>query len=126
MFDGNTTPSGRTRMIGLRFVLPDSGGRHPSTSVHRTSTYGDGSEPKKTVTGSVLEKFSPYSVSIFDACGFGFVIAARDAAQGFGASDARSGGRYFTTPGNGVTGFDGIGNDVVCGAFWLSKSTGGT
>ena len=112
-------------MIGLRFVLPDSGGRHPSTSVQRTSTYGDGSEPKNTVTGSVFEKFSPYTVSIFDACGFGFVIAARDAAQGFGASDARSGGRYFTTPGNGVTGFDGIGNEPP-GEFWLSYSTGGT
>ena len=113
-------------MIGLRFVLPDSGGRHPSTSVHRTPTYGDGSEPKKTVTGSVLEKFSPYSVSIFDACGFGFASTARVAAQfAFGASDARSGGRYLTTPGNGVTGFDGIGNEPP-GEFWLSYSTGGT
>ena len=126
MFEGKTTPSWRTRMIGLRFVLPDSGGRHPSTSVHRTSTYGEGSEPKKTVTGSVLEKFSPYSVSIFDACGFGFASTARDDAQfALGASDARSGGRYLTTPGNGVTGFDGIGNDPLA-EFWLSYSTGGT
>ena len=113
-------------MIGLRFGLPDSGGRHPSTSVQRTSTYGDGSESKKTVTGSVLEKFSPYSVSIFDACGFGFASTARDDAHdALGASDARSGGRYLTTPGNGVTGFDGIGNDPLV-AFGLSYSTGGT
>lgn len=113
-------------MIGLRFVLAESGGRQPSTSVHRTSTYGDGSEPKNTVTWSVLEKFSPYSVSIFDACGFGFARTARDAAQfALGASDALSGGRYLTTPGNGVTGFDGIGNDPL-GEFWLSYSTGGT
>lgn len=119
-------PSGRTRTIGLRFVLAESGGRHPRTSVHRTSTYGDGSDPKKTVTGSVLEKFSPYSVSIFDACGFGFASTARDAAQlAFGASEALSGGRYLTTPGNGVTGFDGMGNDPLC-EFWLSYSTGGT
>ena len=126
MLDGKTMPSGLTRMIGLRLLLADSGGRHPSTSVHRTSTYGDGSEPKNTVTGSVLEKFSPYSVSIFDACGFGFASTARDDAQFvLGASDARSGGRYLTTPGNGVTGFDGIGNDPL-GPFWLSNSTGGT
>ena len=119
-------PSGLTRMIGLRLLLADSGGRHPSTSVHRTSTYGDGSEPKNTVTGSVLEKFSPYSVSIFDACGFGFASTARDDAHvDLGASDARSGGRYLTTPGNGVTGFDGIGNDPFA-EFWLSNSTDGT
>ena len=113
-------------MIGLRFMFPESGGRQPSTSVQRTSTYGDGSEPKNTVTGSVLEKFSPYNVSIFDACGFGFASTARDDAQfAFGASDARSGGRYLTTPGNGVTGFDGIGNDPL-GELWLSYNTGGT
>ena len=113
-------------MIGLRLVLPESGGRHPRTSVQRTSTYGDGSEPKNTVTGSVLEKFSPYTVSIFDACGFGFASTERAAVPcAFGASDARSGGRYLTTPGNGVTGFDGIGNDPL-GALWLSYSTGGT
>jgi hypothetical protein len=43
-----------------------------------------------------------------------------------GASDARSGGKYFTTPGNGVTGFEGVGDEFVWGAFWLSKRTGGT
>lgn len=127
VFDGNTTPSERMRMMGRRLPICDSGGRHPSTSVQRTSTYGDGSEPKNTLTGSVFEKFSPYTVSIFDACGFGFASTARDDAQfALGASAARSGGRYFTTPGNGVTGFDGIGNDPVCGACWLSNSTGGT
>ena len=126
MFEGKTTPSCRTNTIGLRFMLFDSGGRHPRTSVQRTSTYGDGSEPKNTVTGSVLEKFSPYNVSIFDACGFGFASTARDDAHvDFGASDARSGGRYLTTPGNGVTGFDGIGNDPPA-ELWLSYSTGGT
>ena len=113
-------------MIGLRLVLPESGGRHPRTSVQRTSTYGDGSEPKNTVTGSVLEKFSPYNVSIFDACGFGFASTPRDCAQFvFGASEARSGGKYLTTAGNGVTGFDGIGNDPL-GELWLSYNTGGT
>ena len=56
---GNTTPSCLTRTIGRRFVDCVSGGRHPSTSEHRISTYGDGSDPKKTATGSVLEKFSP-------------------------------------------------------------------
>ena len=113
-------------MIGRRLVLPESGGRQPRTSVQRTSTYGEGSEPKNTVTGSVLEKFSPYNVSIFDACGFGFASTARDDAQfDLGASDARSGGRYLTTPGNGVTGFEGIGNDPP-GEFWLSYKTGGT
>lgn len=59
VFEGKTTPSCRTRTIGLRFMLFDSGGKEPSTSVQRTSTYGEGSEPKKTVTGSVFEKFSP-------------------------------------------------------------------
>lgn len=29
------------------------------TSEHRTSTNGDGSDPKKTETGSDLENFSP-------------------------------------------------------------------
>jgi len=87
-------------------------------SVQRTSTYGEGSDPKKIVTGSAFEKFSPYKVSIFDACGFGFASMARDCEQFvFGASAARSGGRYLTTPGNGVTGLEGIGNDPVCGAF---------
>ena len=57
--EGKTTPSPRTRMIGRRLVGWFSGGRQPSTSVQRTSTYGDGSDPKKTLTGSVLEKFSP-------------------------------------------------------------------
>lgn len=114
MFEGNTTPSCRTRMIGLRLGFWDSGGRQPRTSVQRTSTYGDGSEPKKTVTGSVLEKFSPYTVSIFDACGLGLLRTAREDAQfDFGASEARSGGRYLTTPGNGVTGLEGIGKDPV-------------
>ena len=94
--------------------------------MQRTSTKGDGSEPKKTVTGSDFEKFSPYTVNIFDACGFGFVIIPRDCGQGFGASAARSGGRYLTTFGNGVTGLEGIGNEPVCGAFWLSNKTGGT
>lgn len=46
--------------------------------------------------------------------GLGFDKTPRDCAQlDFGASAARSGGRYFTTPGNGVTGFEGIGNDPV-------------
>lgn len=125
MFDGNTTPSWRTRTIGRRLVFCESGGRHPSTSAHRTSTYGDGSEPKNTVTGSALEKFSPYTVSIFDACGLGFIIP-RATEWCFGASDARSGGRYLTTPGKGVTGLFGIGNEPVGGAPWLSNSTGGT
>jgi hypothetical protein len=114
VFEGNTTPSWRTRIIGLRLELFVSGGRQPTTSVQRTSTNGDGSEPKKTVIGSAFEKFSPYTVSIFEACGFGFASTAREAAHvDFGASDARSGGRYFTTPGNGVTGFVGIGNEPV-------------
>lgn len=114
-------------MIGRRLTIWLSGGRHPNTSVQRTSTYGDGSEPKNTLTGSALEKFSPYTVSIFDACGLGLASTARDEAQAaFGASAARSGGRYFTTPGNGVTGLEGMGNDPVDGACWLSKSTGGT
>ena len=73
-----------------------------------------------------FEKFSPYTVSIFDACGFGLVIIPRDCGHGLGASAARSGGRYLTTFGKGVTGFDGMGNEPVCGAFWLSNSTGGT
>jgi hypothetical protein len=65
-------------------------------------------------TGSALLKFSPYTVSIFDMWGLGFDKTPRDCAQlDFGASAARSGGRYFTTPGNGVTGFEGIGNDPV-------------
>lgn len=114
VLEGNTTPSGLTSMIGLRFMLFDSGGKHPSTSVHLTSTYGDGSDPKKTVTGSAFAKFSPYTVSILEACGFGFARTARDCGQfDFGASEARSGGRYLTTPGKGVTGFDGIGNEPV-------------
>lgn len=45
-------------------------------------------------------------------------MAARDAAQfDFGASEARSGGRYFTTPGKGVTGLEGMGKDAVWVAF---------
>jgi len=114
------------RMSGLRFPGWESvsGGRQPSTSLHRTSTKGDGSAPKNTETGSVLEKFSPYTVSIFDACGFGFDRTDRDAwAWCFGASAARSGGRYFTNAGKGVMGFVGTGN--APGAFWLSNNTGG-
>ena len=57
--EGKTTPSPLTRIIGRRFVGWLSGGRHPSTSGHRTSTNGDGSGPKKTDTGSAFEKFSP-------------------------------------------------------------------
>jgi len=59
--EGKTTPSPRTRIIGRRFVswFSGAGGGHPRTSEHRTSTYGDGSDPKKTDTGSALEKFSP-------------------------------------------------------------------
>lgn len=99
------------------------------TSVQRISTCGDGSAPKNTVTGSAFEKFSPYTVSCFEASGFGFVIAAREAAQFvLGASAARSGIKYFTTPGIGVTGFEGMGKEsearlLLCGE---SKSTGGT
>src|SRR5216683_3627198 len=123
--DGKTTPSPRTRIIGRRFVSWFSDGRHPKTSEHRTSTNGDGSDPKKTDTGSALEKFSPYSVSSLEVCGLGFASMWRVPCP-LGASDARSGGKYFTTPGKGVTGFDGVGNEPVCGAFWLSKRTGGT
>lgn len=73
-----------------------------------------------------MEKFSPYMVNIFDVWGFGFARAARADVWCFGISAALSGGRYFTTPGKGVTGFDGIGNEPVCEAFWLSNRTGGT
>ena len=53
-------------------------------------------------------------MSIFEAWGLGLDRAARDDAQfDFGASTARSGGRYLTTPGKGVTGFEGIGNEPV-------------
>ncbi|EGO25251.1 hypothetical protein SERLADRAFT_465122 [Serpula lacrymans var. lacrymans S7.9] len=127
ILEGNTTPSALIKIIGLLFATWFSGGKHPSTSVHLTSTYGEGSDPKKTCTGSALLKFSPYTVSIFERCGFGLESTPRDWAQfDLGASAARSGGRYFTTPGKGVTGLDGIGNDPVCGAFWLSNRTGGT
>ena len=64
-------------------------------------------------------------MSIFDVCVLGLASMCR-VPWPLGASAARSGGRYFTTPGNGVTGLDGLGNDPVCGAFWLSNSTGGT
>ena len=60
-------------------------------------------------------------------CGLGFASNARDCEQlDLGASDARSGGRYLTTAGKGVTGLEGTGNVPVCGAFWLSNRTGGT
>jgi hypothetical protein len=62
--DGKITPSPLTRMMGTRFESGSSGGEHPKTSVQRISTKGDGTEPKKTVTGSVFEKFSPYTVNI--------------------------------------------------------------
>ena len=66
--------------------------------------------------GSFFEKFSPYTVNIFVAWGCGFDRTARDVGQlGLGASAARSGGRYLTTPGKGVTGLDGIGKELV----WL-------
>lgn len=115
--EGKTIPSDRTRTIGRRFTGWFSGGRQPKTSVHLTSTYGEGSEPKNTLTGSVFEKFSPYTVSILDAWGLGLERTARDEAQfDLGASEALSGGRYLTTPGKGVTGLDGMGNEPVCGA----------
>jgi hypothetical protein len=57
--EGKTTPSDLIKTMSFRLVGCDSGGKHPKTSVHRTSTYGDGSEPKKTLTGSFFEKFSP-------------------------------------------------------------------
>ena len=124
--DGKTTPSERISIIGRRFATMLSGGKQPRTSVHRISTYGEGSEPKKTWTGSALEKFSPYTVSILAAWGCGFDNTARDEVQlDLGASAARSGGRYLTTPGKGVTGLDGIGNELVW-LCWLSNNTGGT
>lgn len=114
MLDGNTTPSERTMTIGRRFTTGFSGGMHPRTSVHLTSTNDEGSEPKKMWIGSVLLKFSPYTVSILDRCGLGLESTPRDCEQFvLGASAARSGGRYFTTAGNGVTGFEGMGNDPV-------------
>ena len=100
--------------MGLRLLPPLSGGKQPNTSWHLTSTYGEGSEPKKTVTGSDLLKFSRETVSIFDAWGLGLARAARACGQlFFGASAARSGGKYLTTPGKGVIGFEGIGYDPV-------------
>lgn len=81
------------------------------------------------MTGSAFEKFSPYTVNCLEANGFGFVMAAREAAQfDLGASAARSGIRYFTTPGMGVTGFDGVGNDndVILLLGGESNRTGGT
>ena len=97
--------------------------------MHLISTWGEGSEPKNTVTGSAFEKFSPYTVSCLATKGFGFASVAREDGQlDLGASAARSGIKYFTTPGIGVTGLDGIGNDnearlLPCGE---SNSTGGT
>jgi len=68
-FVGNTTPSPLTNTIGRWYGrCPDAGGRQLMTSEHRTSVCGEGSEPKKTVTGSDLLKFSPYSVNILLAC----------------------------------------------------------
>ena len=64
-----------------------------------------------------------------EAKGFGLVIAAREAAQlAFGASAARSGIKYFTTPGIGVTAFEGMGKDkeAKLGGWGESKRTGGT
>jgi hypothetical protein len=106
--EGKITPSPRTRIIGRRFVIWCSGGRHPKTSEHRTSTNGDGSDPKKTDTGSDLENFSPYIVNNLEVCALGFASMWR-VPWCLGASDARSGGKYFTTEGKGVTGFEGIG-----------------
>lgn len=59
MLEGNTTPSDLIKIIGRRLATCDSGGRQPRTSVQRISTYGEGSDPKKTLTGSLLLKFSP-------------------------------------------------------------------
>lgn len=51
-------------------------------------------------------------MSIFEACGLGFARTARDCGQfDLGASEARSGGKYLTTPGKGVTGFEGMGKE---------------
>jgi len=64
-----------------------------------------------------------------EAKGLGLVIAAREAAQlVFGASAARSGIKYFTTPGIGVTAFEGMGNDkdAKLGGCGESNKTGGT
>ena len=46
--DGKTMPSERINIMGRRFATWFSGGKHPRTSVHRISTYGEGSEPKNT------------------------------------------------------------------------------
>jgi hypothetical protein len=80
------------------------------TSLHRISAYDDDSEPKKTCTGSDLEKFSPYNVNIF-------VVGSSRRLCPLGASEARSGGRYLTTPGKGVTGLEGMGNELGCCEF---------
>ena len=122
---GKITPSPRTSTIG-RFLPPwlcPSGGKQAMTSLHRTSTCALGSDPKNTINGCAL-RFSPYSVSCFPAWGFGLVNAARDAAQfAFGASAARSGARYFTSPGKGVMGFEGTPENDVGGE---SYRVGGT
>jgi hypothetical protein len=52
-------------------------------------------------------------VSILDAWGFGFDNTEREEVPGLAASAARSGGRYLTTFGNGVTGLEGTGNEFV-------------
>ena len=96
----------------------------------RTSTVSRlASNPPQTTVGGTPT--SPHQLTqplpCSPRCSSPFASTARDDAQvDLGASAARSGGRYFTTPGNGVTGLDGIGNDPVCGACWLSNSTGGT
>jgi hypothetical protein len=92
--------------------------------VSRGYLNGDGGAVKNTLIGSVLEKFSPYTVSIFDACRLGLDNTdCAPCAWCFGASATRSGGRYLTSAGNGVMGFVGTGNTP--GVFWLSNSTGG-
>jgi hypothetical protein len=45
------------------------------TAKHLHAPDPDGSEPKNTLSGSVFDKLTLYTVSIFDVCGFGLTIA---------------------------------------------------